>query len=82
MNILLLNKEDEVVSIYTPNNLNLKKDDRVSVSNKRYKVVNIEKYRKLDVNENVEHVALELKRIDNDNKNDLEDNEIISFVQY
>jgi hypothetical protein len=63
MNILLLNKEDEVVSIYTPNDLNLKKDDKVSVYNKRYKVVNIEKYRKLDVNENVEHVAMELKRV-------------------
>jgi hypothetical protein len=63
MNILLLNKDNEVVSLYTQNNSNIKKDDEVSILNKRYKIIDIEKYRKLDVYENVEQVTMELKAI-------------------
>lgn len=63
MNILLLNKDNKVVSLYTQNNSNIKQDDEISILNKRYKVINIEKYRKLDVDESVEQVTLELKAI-------------------
>jgi len=64
MNILLYNDKDEIVSAYIPNNLDIKKGNRINISGKNYKVVNIEKYRKLDINENVEHVAIELKKIE------------------
>jgi hypothetical protein len=80
MNILLYNKEEEIVSAYTPNDLNYQKDNKVSILGKNYKVTDIEKYRKLNINENVEHVTLALKKINDDN--DLEDKEIIGFVQY
>jgi hypothetical protein len=78
MNVLLLNKEDEVVVVYTPNDSDYQKDNEVNILDKNYKVIDIEKYRKLDVNENVEQVTMELKRMEND----LEDKEIVGFVQY
>lgn len=63
INILLYNDKNEIISVYTQNNSDFQKDDEISVSNKKYKVINIEKYRKLDVNESVEQVTLELKAI-------------------
>jgi hypothetical protein len=65
MNILLLNDKEEVVSIYAPNDLNYQKDNKLNIFGKKYKVVDIEKYRKLNLNESVEQVTLELKRIKN-----------------
>ncbi len=62
MDILLYNNKNEVVSLYTQNNLNYKKNSIIDIKgeSKKYKVTNIEKYRKLDVSESVEQVTLEL----------------------
>jgi hypothetical protein len=62
MDILLYNNKNEVVSLYTQNNLNYKKNSIIDINgeSKKYKVTNIEKYRKLDVSESVEQVTLEL----------------------
>lgn len=63
MDILLYNEQGELVSAYTPNSLNYEKDDEVSILNENYKVVDIEKYRKLNINIDTEFVAMELERL-------------------
>ena len=61
MDILLYNNKNEVVSAYTQNK-NYQNGNVINIKdeNKNYKVVGIEKYRKLDVSESVEQVTLEL----------------------
>jgi len=62
MDVLLYNNKDEIVTIYTPNNLNYKNDELLTIKDekKKYKVIYIEKYRKMD---SMEHVSLELQII-------------------
>lgn len=52
MDILLLNNKEEVVSLYTQND-DYKDGNRLTLKdqNKKYKVVDIEKYRKLGYEE-------------------------------
>lgn len=60
MDILLYNDKDEVVTAYTSNNPNYKNGDEITIkgSNKNYKVVDINKYRIMGLEQ---HITLELK---------------------
>jgi len=62
MDVLLYNNKNEIVTIYTPNNLNYKNGESLTIQDekKNYKVIDIEKYRKMD---SMEHVSLELQII-------------------
>ena len=61
MDVLFYNNKNEVVSIYTTNDLEFEKDNILNIKGekKNYKVVQIEKYRKLGSGQ----VILELKKI-------------------
>ena len=60
IDILLYNDKDEVVTAYTSNIFNYKKNDNLNIKgeNKNYKVVDINKYRIMGLDA---HIALELK---------------------
>jgi len=60
LDILLYNDKDEVVTAYTSNNPNYKNGDEITIkgSNKNYKVVDINKYRIMGLEQ---HITLELK---------------------
>ena len=62
MDILLYNDKDDIVSIYTPNTLNFEKGNNITTKdeNKKYKVVDIEKYRRLG---NSEQVIMEVRKL-------------------
>ena len=60
IDILLYNDKDEVVTAYTSNASNYEKNDNLNIKgeNKNYKVVDINKYRVMGLDQ---HIALELK---------------------
>jgi|GEM_PF-5752243 len=53
MNILLMNKNDDVVATYLPNHSDFEQGDVVSIFGKDSEVLEIEKYTKLGAGEHV-----------------------------
>jgi len=62
MDILLYNLKNEIISIYTPNTLNFQNTDILTIKDetKSYKVVDIEKYRRLG---HSEQATLEVRKL-------------------
>lgn len=62
MDILLYNLKNEIISIYTPNTLDFQNTDilKIKDESKSYKVVDIEKYRRLG---HSEQATLEVRKL-------------------